>query len=198
MRFRQAGIVLALTFCGLIISAKSDGYQQGIHSATPQAVTLYPPKDKATGQYDETRACYSFKLGSNKPPHSTDWDLGYGFASISNEDWLMVGTTTPDQRSVMKELGEYRWGEYFNIPALEPLPMLKEGERREITVDSSADTHEQWAKTTSHFVKAKAGYMYLVHVKDNNVDFYVLFRVEEIEQGDHCRISWQHIPAPEK
>jgi hypothetical protein len=35
-------------------------------------------------------------------------------------------------------------------------------------------------------------------VKDAQADFYVLFRVEEIEQGVHCTISWAQIPAPEK
>jgi hypothetical protein len=49
----------------------------------------------------------------------------------------------------MKELGDYKWSDSFKIPALEPLPELKQGERRQITVDSSADTHQQWAKTTN-------------------------------------------------
>jgi hypothetical protein len=124
--------------------------------------------------------------------------LGYGFARINNEDWLMVGTTAGDKRSVMKELGEYTWSDSFKTPTLEPLPELKEGERRHIIVDSSADTHRQWATTTSHFAKAKAGHMYLVRVKDDEADFYVLFRVEEIEQGDHCTISWKRIPTAEK
>jgi hypothetical protein len=124
--------------------------------------------------------------------------LGYGFASIGGEDWLKVGTTTANKRSVMKELGKYGWTDGFKIPALEPLPELKQGERRQITVNSSAGTHQDWAKTTSHFVKARGGYMYVVHVKDEEADFYVLFRVEEIEQGEHCTISWKRIPTPEK
>ena len=110
----------------------------------------------------------------------------------------MVGTSVSDKRSVMTELGEYKWSDSFKTPALEPLPELKEGERRDITVDSSGDTHRQWAQTTTHFAKAKAGYMYLVHVKDSQADLYVLFRVEEIAQGDHCTISWRQIPTPEK
>ena len=198
MRITLASVLLALAFYGSTTIGKSESTRQDINTVAVQAVTLYPPHVKATGKYDETRACFSFKLGRNKLANSTDWDLGYGFASISNEDWLMVGTTGADKRSVMKELGEYKWSDSFKTPALEPLPELKEGERRQITVDSSADTHRQWAKTTSHFAKAKAGYMYLVHVKDDQADFYVLFRVEEIEQGDHCTISWRQILTPEK
>ena len=198
MRIRLVTILLALIFCGSNTISRSASPEQGINTVAPQTVTLYPPQDKATGKYDETRACFSFKLGRNKLPNSTDWDLGYGFANISNEDWLMVGTTGTDKRSVMKELGEYKWSDGFKTPALELLPELKEGEHRQITVDSSADTHQQWAKSTSHFAKAKAGHMYLVHVKDDQADFYVLFRVEEIEQGDHCTISWSQVPTPEK
>ena len=198
MRITLASILLAFTFYGSITICKSEIIQQDTTAVAVQTVTLYPPNDKATGNYDETRACFSFKLGRNKVANSTDWDLGYGFASISNEDWLMVGTTGAEKRSVMMELGKYKWSDSFKTPALEPLPELKVGERRHITVDSSADTHRQWAQTTTHFAKAKVGYMYLVHVKDPQADLYVLFRVEEIAQGDHCTISWRQIPAPEK
>jgi hypothetical protein len=196
MRITLAAALVALTFYSSHTICKSETFQQNFDHVAPQTFTLYPPRDKATGQYDETRACFSFKLGRNKFPNSADWDLGYGFASISDEDWLMVGTIRADKRSVMKELGEYKWSDSFTIPALEPLPELKEGESRQITMDSSADTHQRWAKTTSHFAKAKAGHMYLVHVKDAEADFYVLFRIEEMEQGNHCTISWKQIPTP--
>lgn len=163
-----------------------------------QSVTLYPPQDKATGSYDETRACFNFKTGKTKVANSTDWDLGYGFLNISNEDWLMVGTIPRDKRNVMKELGQFNWSDSLRLPVLEPLPELKAGENRNISVDSSADTHQPWARTTTQFAKAKAGYMYLMHVKDAQADFYILFRVEEIRQGSHCTITWAQIPEPEK
>ena len=197
MRIIIIAIALLLNFYGSNMIARSEAHQQGLTTKALQTITLYPPQDKKTGKYDETRACFSFKMGRNKLPSSTDWDLGYGFANIGNEDWLMVGTSGRNKRSVMKELGEYNWSDAFKIPALEPLPELKEGERRQITVDSSADTHRKWAKSTSHFAKAKAGYMYVVRVKDDQADFYVLFRVEEIEHGAHCTISWAQIPTPE-
>jgi hypothetical protein len=162
-----------------------------------KSVTLYPPQDKATGRYDETRACFNFKTGRTIVPNSTDWDLGYGLLSVSNEDWLTVGTIPRDKRSVMKELGQFDWTDSLRLPVLEPLPELKEGENRTISVDSSADTHQAWANTTSHFAKAKAGYMYLMHVKDAQADFYILFRVEEIKQGSYCTITWAQIPDPE-
>jgi hypothetical protein len=46
------------------------------------------------------------------------------------------------------------------------------------------------------FVKAVAGHMYVIHVVDEARDFYVLFRVDSIERGDSCTISWRLIPSP--
>jgi hypothetical protein len=189
--------VLIVVLCVSTLISRSETVQQENPMIVPQTVMLYLPGDKATGEYDETKACFSFKLGRKKLPNSTDWDLGYGFLTIANEDWLMVGTTGTDKRSVIKELGAYKWSDTFETPVLEPLPELKKGERRQITVDSSADTHQQWAKSTSYFVKSTVGHMYLVHVKDNDSDFYVLFRIAELEQGDHGTISWKRIPTPE-
>jgi hypothetical protein len=45
------------------------------------------------------------------------------------------------------------------------------------------------------FVKAIPGHMYVIHVVDDVNDFYALFRVEELESGDNCTISWKRITA---
>src|SRR6185295_506005 len=144
--------------------SRSATFQQEIPPGAPETFTLYPPHI-GPDQYDETRACFSFKLGRKKLPNSTDWDLGYGFLVMSDEDWIQVGTNTTDKRSVMKELGEYKWSDSFKIWALDPLKQLKPGQQRYISVDASADTHKEWAKSTTLFAKAQAGHMYLMHVK---------------------------------
>lgn len=177
--------------------AWGDSHQQNAGFEIPQSVTLYSPHDKFTGKYDESRACFNFKLGLNKLPASIEWDLGYGFLSIAHEDWLQAGAGRADERSVMKELGAHAWSDSFDVPVLEPLPELKEGERRHVTIDASGDTHREWAKTTTRFAKAMVGHMYLLHVKDERSDFYALFRVEQLEQGEQCTISWKRIPTPE-
>jgi len=46
------------------------------------------------------------------------------------------------------------------------------------------------------FVKAVAGHLYVIRVVDEANDFYALFRVETIERGDHCVISWKLIEPP--
>jgi hypothetical protein len=192
--------ILLMLVCGVCASssvALNEHAEQGTIGGIPQSFTLYPPRDKNTGKYDESRACFSFKLGTNKLPNSVDWELGYGFAQISNEDWLTINTGRPEQRSVLKVLGKHSWDDSFRVPALKPLPELMEGQRREITIDASAGTHAAWANSTTHFAKATVGNMYLMHVKDDEADFYVLFRVEKLEQGEHCTISWKRIPNPE-
>lgn len=196
-------LVVVVVWGSGVVDGRSEPSQQTYSDGVPESFTLYPPRDKQTAKYDETRSCFSFKMGANKlpnsidPPEVSDWDLGYGFMRISNEDWLIV-SAGPNKRSVMKELGQHNWSDAFNVPVLEPLPRLLEGEKRHITVDSSADTHAAWAKSTTHFAKAKVGHMYVMHVKDEEADFYVLFRVEQLEQGEQCTISWKRIPTPER
>lgn len=46
------------------------------------------------------------------------------------------------------------------------------------------------------FVKAVVGHMYVIHVVDESRDFYALFRVEALERGDYCTVSWKVIPDP--
>jgi hypothetical protein len=192
-------LMIIVSVCTSNTVTRSEAHLQTTSLGVAQSVTLYPPNDKRSGKYDETRACFSFKLGMNKLPNSYDWDLGYGFIRIADEDWLMVGSSaTAGQRSVMKELGAHNWSDSVDLPVLEPLAKLKEGERRQITVDSSADTHAAWAESTTQFAKAKVGHMYLMHVKNDEADFYVLFRVDQLEQGEQCTISWKLIPAPER
>ena len=50
--------------------------------------------------------------------------------------------------------------------------------------------------TSPEFVKAIVGHVYVIHVVDDLNDFYALFRVEALETGDNCTISWKRITAP--
>jgi hypothetical protein len=48
------------------------------------------------------------------------------------------------------------------------------------------------------FVKAIVGHLYVIHVVDESRDFYALFRVDALERGDHCTVSWKLFPDPSK
>jgi len=167
-----------------------------------QTATLHPPRDKTTGKYDEGRACFSFKYGLRKDafngdPELDDWDLGYGFAAINHQDWFILHNSN-ENRTVIRDLGELNWSDSFKAPPLEPLPLLPKGEPRNVLVDASGDTGALWAKTTRIMAKVVRGHMYLMRIKDEQTDFYAMFRVEEFEQGSYCRISWTLIPSPAK
>jgi hypothetical protein len=131
----------------------------------------------------------------------------------------------------------------FTVPVIEPLPKLKPGERRRVSIDASGadgadgepgrpgargadgdgvvrdDVMREPAardlenpdipqaslprpkrdgkpKVDPMFVKAIVGHMYVIHVVDETRDFYVLFRVESLERGDNCTISWRRIEPP--
>jgi hypothetical protein len=182
--------LLLKTFFALVLLSSGAVAQTDV-----QTVTLYPPYDKNTDKYNESRACFDFKSGALKSGRY--WTLAYGFIAIGNEDWFILNTSE-EGRTVIRDLGELKWSDSFKVPALEPLPALAKGERRHVTVDNSADTHKKWASETQIHAKVIVGHIYVVHVKNNWSDFYALFRVEDFEQGERCTISWKLIPTPEK
>src|SRR5215471_16431095 len=84
-------------------------------AASAQTVTLTPPKDPVTKKYNEGRSCYSFKQGALKEAilkrtKTNEWDLGYGFLAISDEDWFVLHTSRVN-RTVIHDLGEIDWNE---------------------------------------------------------------------------------------
>ena len=122
-------------------------------------------------------ATYSFQFGGNGPEIQrlcrNDWDLLFGNAATVPDgfDVSMAG----DDRSRIKDLGRYDWGDKFAIPTL---AAYEEPER-------------------SPSVRAVAGHIYLVHVRDTDSNHYVLFRVERLEPEKSVEISWKLIDPPQ-
>ncbi|HKP86922.1 MAG TPA: hypothetical protein VJZ26_12545 [Blastocatellia bacterium] len=176
-------------FIALIISLCASGaFSRNVVLA--QTVTLHPARDKATGKYDEGKACFDFKSGGLRNGAKGRWDLGYGFASINGEDWFILSGSN-EVRSVIKDIGEFNWNDSFKVPALKPLPELPKGEPRQVVVDASADTGKAWERTTNIMAKVITGHIYLMRIKDEESDFYVLFRVEDFKQDEFCAITWK-------
>ncbi len=168
----------------------------GLLASTP-TVTLSPPMDPVTKKYDEGKSCFSFKRGLLKEITKSDfeWDLGYGFLSIGEEEWFTLHFGR-ENRSVIKDIGEFDWDKPITIPVLEPRPVIEKGNEKPVTIDASADTHKSWAAATNNMAKVALHHMYALHLKDANDDFYVLFRVEELEPHKHCTISWRRAETP--
>jgi len=56
--------------------------------------------------------------------------------------------------------------------------------------------HDGKPRVSSFFTKAVLGHLYVIHVVDQDEDFYALFRVDALQPGDRCTISWRVIPSP--
>lgn len=203
------------------------------------SAALSPPQSKATlysvnKHKVEERTCINLQpvvVGRLPGP----CDVRYGSLYINDDlDWFEP-SMDEGNRSVINDLGLMTWDQNITVPVVEPLPKLKPGEQRQVTIDvSGADgadglpgvpardslgvvststerrelatkvravpakpKHDGKPKIDPRFVKAIVGHMYVIHVVDDLRDFYALFRVEAIERGDNCTISWQLIPAPE-
>lgn len=209
----------------------------------PAVATNWPSSDmqevKLFSAYrynaDGKETFFSFEAGAIVPQDQR-WDLVYGALYVGDDfDWFQVSVGR-ENRSIIKDLGANNWTDSFTVPVVEPFPKLKDGERRNISIDASgadgapgergrkaapatnggdpqskrtvedvvvpenaqpkAPPHRE-PKVDSIFVKAIIGHMYVIHVVDKKRDFYALFRVEALERGDNCTITWKLIPSPE-
>ena len=122
-------------------------------------------------------AAYSFKFGGNGSEIQrlcrNNWDILFG--NSPTEDMFDV-TMVADDRSRIKDLGRYNWGDRFYVPRL---PAYEEPER-----EAS--------------VKAIVGHIYLVHTRDTDNNYYVLFRVERLVSEESAEISWKMIDPPQR
>jgi hypothetical protein len=122
-------------------------------------------------------ATYSFKFGGNGPEIQNlcrnNWELLFGNNPLLDAfDVTMV----TDDRSRIKDLGKYNWGERFEIPTLA--------------------AYEEPEREPS--VQAREGHMYMVHARDTDTNLYALFRVEKLVAGESVEISWKVIPPPKR
>jgi hypothetical protein len=211
-------VMVLLLALAPIAHASAPTVQEGL-----SRVTLYAPNKYGL---DSGKTLYSFKTGAYVRDLNL-WDINYGSLYVGDEwDWFSA-STAEDARSVIRDLGELGWGDYFEVPVLRPFPKLKKGQTRTFTVDASGADGADGApgapadgqagppaaaapaasrtekrsgvpKVDPVFAKALPGHMYVMRVVGQESDFYVLFRVEAIERGDNCTITWKRVPPPEE
>jgi hypothetical protein len=156
---------------GLVAPSASDDVKTGkIKTAKLQSRKI------ANGVDNYIYATYSFRFGGNGPEVQrlclNDWDLLFGNSPTPDAfDVSMI----MDDRSRIKDLGRYDWGDKFAIPRLA--------------------AYEEPESEPS--VRAIAGHMYLVHVRDTDSNHYALFRVERLEPEKSVEISWKLIDPPQ-
>jgi hypothetical protein len=136
----------------------------------PSQVTLYSRR-----MYDDyMKATFSFKYGIRDDPGlkitRNQWDLLYD----NGDGGFSVGMVQGD-RSRIVDLGELTWAALRKVPVVKALP---EGAR-------------------AGSVSATQGHIYVVHTVNGTTDLYSVFRVEWLEPGNQCVISWVNVPSPE-
>jgi hypothetical protein len=77
-----------------------------------------------------------------------------------------------------------------------PQPISVTEVARPVPVTPSRPKRDGKPKIDPLFVKAVIGHVYVIHVVDDSRDFYALFRVDALERGDQCTVSWKLIPEP--
>ena len=102
-------------------------------AAEPSRVTLYSPNRY---RHDSSRALFSFQRGA-LAGRGESWDVAYGLLSVGDyHDWFSA-SSRPGSRSVIRNMGALDWNDSLTVPVVEPLPVLKVGEKRVVTIDSS-------------------------------------------------------------
>lgn len=219
---KKAGLVVSVAV--LLVCGCGSSFMVAAQSmATSSPVTLFSP-NKHRGE--QLKSCVTFAQSRERmrAARGSLCDLYYGHLYAGDDwDWFQ-SAANPGQRSLVRDLGALDWNDSFTIPIIEPLPKLKPGEVRNITVDTSGADGADGApgadgdgvvrprpgenvqrppkrdgkpKIDPVFAKAILGHLYVMHVVDDVSDFYVLFRIDALTRGDNCTISWRLVPAPE-
>jgi hypothetical protein len=167
-----------LTFLVVVIIALGNVIQIAAQNSNEEIKTgSLVKRKKENGVDNYAYTAYSFRFGGNGPEIQTlcrnNWDILFGNSPLPDAfDVTMV----TDDRSRIRDIGKYNWGEKFEIA---PLAAYKEPEREPS-------------------VKAIEGHMYMVHTRDTDTNLYALFRVEKLVLGESVEISWKVISPPKR
>ncbi len=190
---------IAFAFLALFVCATNDARAQGAEadlSRTPdQTVTLL--SDVRHEPKDYGKSIFDFALGVRGDEEPADKrftsDLRYGGISENGNDHWFDVQMCGSSRKKLKDLGELEWADVYYVPILfaSPAPHC-EGVGWRFENGKLAEISPEGVN-----VRAVAGHMYVLRVKDEESDFYVMFRVESLEPEGECKISWKRVPSPD-
>lgn len=116
------------------------------------------------------------------------FDIRYGGLTWNGtSEWLEV-VDRRGTRSVIKDLGAVSWSEVTTVPVLPPSP--------EPHGSGVQFRNRRIVSPENVFVRAVAGHMYALRVKDAKTDYHVVFRVESLDPNGECRLTWKRVPTP--
>ncbi|MDQ3257776.1 MAG: hypothetical protein M3R15_28460 [Acidobacteriota bacterium] len=145
---------------------------------------------------DYDQSCFSFEQGvrgdAKLPSRRAFYDLRYGGITDGDNHWFYVAMGGGSKRQ-LKDLGEMSWSDVYFVPVLLASQVPLTGEvSRSYKAGKLVEISPEGVN-----VRAVVGHMYVMQVKDNDSDFYAMFRVESLEPNGECTISWKHAPSPE-
>jgi hypothetical protein len=103
-----------------------------------KTVTLYSPiYARLRHEKPRLQLCLDYGLDHPLLVFARREIVCYGFMYAGDDlDWLQV-RGPEGTRTVIKDLGRHGWKDSFKVAALAPLPKLKPGESRRVTIDTS-------------------------------------------------------------
>ena len=117
-------------------------------------------------------------------------NLFYGsFAVKGDSDWFSVSGGGAELTRI-KDLGLKQWREMVATPFIAVPPHATQG----IRVPKAGESYEQASE--ERVTKVALGHMYVIHIKGDKEDYYVMLRVDELVPSDNCTISWRVVPPP--
>ncbi|MCA1594615.1 MAG: hypothetical protein LC754_18700 [Acidobacteria bacterium] len=186
--------LFTLCLLALLINISSRAQDTDLSRIPSQTATLL----SHTGQKSYEKSVFNFECGvrgdAELPKRPSRYDIRYGGISENGDDrWLDIVHRSGAQ-SMIKDTGEMKWAEVYHVPVLFASPNPHTGE----LTHSYAGGRLQRISPEEVIVKAIVGHMYVMHIKDQETDYYVMFRVEAIDPKGECRLSWKLVASPER
>jgi len=146
------------------------------------------------GERDYGKSAYNFYARAR----SDNWPnviknrahLLYGSLSMNGDsDWFSVSAGGFNLTRI-NDLGAKQWAEVVDTPYVSVAPHANAG----IRVPRPGESYEE--SSEGRITKVVLGHLYVIHIKYDNEDYYVLLRVDELVPSDRCTISWRVVPPP--
>jgi hypothetical protein len=177
------------------LNAQSSDLENWIASE-PGTVTLYSRANNENKNDGYGKSAFSFRYGLRSDAGSgmtrNNYEIEYGGMNINGDsNWFRV-TLVTDDCSRIRDLGEMRWADIFEVP---DLPASLEPQNG-IALSFKSKNFEE--SSNGQVSKVALGHMYVLHTKDSFTDFYTLFRVDKIIPNNDVTVSWKNVPSPRK
>ena len=186
-RAMRRAVVLSIFL--LSVTALARGQAPALHDVTLFSRAGHHEADLGKSAY----SFYALARSDNFPsPMRHKANLYYGsYAFSDGSDWFSVSAGGPELTRI-KDLGAKTWSDMVSTPFVPVTPHSTEGIRAANRGESFEESSE------GRVTKVALGHVYVIHVKGDEEDYYVMLRVDDLAPSDRCTISWRVVPPPEQ